>query len=441
MAPSSSSPVPPGETGPALQPSQPSGGPPPPAYRPHEPDAAATQRWDLLRGFSMGFIEPFTQTFALLIAIRVFSAPETVKAVINSATALGLLLTPLTVLWVARSNLRASHAAMLYTGLAALAAGGAAVVPGLALFLALAALFNMAVAQCVPLSFSIYARNYSSRFRGIRVGNTFLVAGGTAALVSYLFGWMLDRGDAAFSYRGVILVVVLAALLAVFAYGRMPSGTMGTRAAVNPWKNLDILREDRLFALMLLGWWFMGMGNLMTMPLRVEYMANPEYGIDASNEVIGLVLGTIPLVIRPLASRTMGQFFDRWNLVHIRLLTNGLFVLSIAFFFATDRLWVMAIGSVFFGLATAGGQVLWNLWVTKLAPSDRVSNYMSLHTGLTGLRGVMAPFIGFFLIATTSPRIAAGLGIASILLSSLIIGPLKKAIDARARSNADTTPD
>ncbi|MEZ5302399.1 MAG: hypothetical protein R3F11_17460 [Verrucomicrobiales bacterium] len=46
-----------------------------------------------------------------------------------------------------------------------------------------------------------------------------------------------------------------------------------------------------------------------------------------------------------------------------------------------------------------GGNIAWSLWVTKLAPADRVAEYMSVHTFTTGLRGMAAPFLGFWLAA------------------------------------------
>ena len=52
----------------------------------------------------------------------------------------------------------------------------------------------------------------------------------------------------------------------------------------------------------------------------------------------------------------------------------------------------------FWGMANAGGNVTWALWVTKLADKHAVAEYMSVHTFLTGVRGLIAPSLAFGLI-------------------------------------------
>jgi len=55
----------------------------------------------------------------------------------------------------------------------------------------------------------------------------------------------------------------------------------------------------------------------------------------------------------------------------------------------------MVCAAVLFGISNAGGDVAWSLWVTKFAPPARVADYMSVHTFLTGVRGVAAPVCAF----------------------------------------------
>jgi hypothetical protein len=56
------------------------------------------------------------------------------------------------------------------------------------------------------------------------------------------------------------------------------------------------------------------------------------------------------------------------------------------------------LAAITFGIATAGGDLAWTLWVTKVAPPARVADYMSVHTFFTGLRGLAAPLVGFALV-------------------------------------------
>jgi MFS family permease len=86
---------------------------------------------------------------------------------------------------------------------------------------------------------------------------------------------------------------------------------------------------------------------------------------------------------------------------------------GIAVFFAThDVRWMLA-GAAIHGFAQSGGDIIWQLWVTKIAPPDRVSHYMSLHTLNTGIRGVVAPFAGYWILRhTQNPQMV---GLASVV--------------------------
>ncbi len=51
-------------------------------------------------------------------------------------------------------------------------------------------------------------------------------------------------------------------------------------------------------------------------------------------------------------------------------------------------------GVVIKGCACGGGALAWNLGHLDFAPEDRASEYMAAHVTLTGLRGLIAPFMG-----------------------------------------------
>ena len=78
------------------------------------------------------------------------------------------------------------------------------------------------------------------------------------------------------------------------------------------------------------------------------------------------------------------------------------------------------------GLAFGGGKIFWSLWVTKIAPEEKASTYMSIHMALTGLRGSLAPFIGYAILSRSNPAYVATVGmtliVASIMLFELTRG-------------------
>jgi hypothetical protein len=58
----------------------------------------------------------------------------------------------------------------------------------------------------------------------------------------------------------------------------------------------------------------------------------------------------------------------------------------------------LAFGAIMGGVATGGASIAWSLWVIKIAPQGRESDYMGAHVFMTGLRGVLAPFLGYFVL-------------------------------------------
>jgi hypothetical protein len=185
--------------------------------------------------------------------------------------------------------------------------------------------------------------------------------------------------------------------------------------------SLRHVQTDRTLRWMLVSWMLMGFANLMMLPLRVEYLANPRYGLMLNPQQIALYTLLIPALVRLVLSPVWGRLFDRMNFFVMRIVLNSGFALSILAFFTGASETELALGAVVFGASAAGGEIAWNLWVTKFAPAERVAEYMSVHTFLTGVRGVIAPFVAFQLTQQLPishvALICAGLiGLASVVL-------------------------
>ena len=146
----------------------------------------------------------------------------------------------------------------------------------------------------------------------------------------------------------------------------------------------------------------------------------------ASNGDIVICIVAIPSVIRLALTPVWGYVFDRFNFFAVRAAANISFVVSIATFFFVETIVALYVASVFFGIALAGARVNWSLWVTKFAPPDQESNYMSVHGFLTGVRGVGAPFMGFYIIQMISIQKTAAMSIGLILFATLLLVPISR---------------
>ena len=159
------------------------------------------------------------------------------------------------------------------------------------------------------------------------------------------------------------------------------------------------------------------------MPLRVEYLAQPQYGIEANAAMITMLTVAVPSVMRLLTTTFFGALFDKMSVFTIRIVLNTLFIVYVVAFFAGTSMIGLWLGSITLGLAFAGGDLMWMLWVTKFAPPGRVADYMGLHTFLTGLRAVSAPLFAYLIIEQISLGWVAVLGVALMVLSSAILAP------------------
>jgi MFS family permease len=364
-----------------------------------------TYHFERQRAVSAGIIESAGTTFLLLIAVRQFHAGQIAKALVAAGPSIGLFASPLVVSIVSRYGWpTAISASRLF------AAGGAlfltaALCPILPVYLVACSLGLAASASAIPLLTQIYQENYPERERGQRFARTVIIRIGTAALFGEMAGRALtvDIGH----FRLLLFVFTAAFAFASYCLARCPSRALAKAEGTHPFQALRFVRDDPMFRLTLICWMFMGFANLMMLPLRVEFLANPKYGVTLYGQpleagTIALLTAVIPNVARLILSPVWGHLFDRMNFFVLRVILNAGFIIGILAFF-TGRSWSgLILGAIVFGISNAGGDVAWSLWVTKFAPPERVADYMSVHTFFTGIRGIAAPMVAFHLASRVS---------------------------------------
>lgn len=173
---------------------------------------------------------------------------------------------------------------------------------------------------------------------------------------------------------------------------------------------------------------FLGFATLMMAPLRVEYLANPQYGVRVRGKVltagmVALITGVIPNVARLILNPIWGWLFDRMNFFVLRITLNIGFMLGILSFFMTASVAGLVTGAILFGISNAGADVAWSLWVTKFAPPQRVADYMSVHTFFTGLRGLAAPLTAFYLVSRLQPQSLGWISVGLIVIACAFLVP------------------
>lgn len=386
----------------------------------YSPDALEqrTYRYDRIRGTAQGIAQSGLLTFGLLIAIRVYEAPAFLKASIPAAHALGMLLSPLLLAVLSRTAWRSTGICAVFFVISALMVLLTSLAGGLIAFTLFITLALIAQSQQPPFMIQAYSMNYKPINRGSRLSTSFMLSALFGSIFLFAGGNILDANID--HWRLLFVLMAIASLGAAWAVFQIPSRAMDHYPRSNPLENLTLIKSDRVFGTLLISWTLLGMATLMTTPLRIEYLANPDYGINASNERIAMLTFIVPAISQIFSTRFWGRFYDRTNFIVLRNCINACFLSSILLFFTTTNLMLITLASIIFGIGVGGGTLVWNLWVTKMAPANRVQAYMSVHTWTTGVRGLIAPFIGFSLLTVISPTAIGILSAVLICLSMLL---------------------
>jgi MFS family permease len=395
-------------------------------------DAQRTRRTyvhELWRAGTAGILETAGSTFLLAIAVKHFAAGGVAKAIVAGSGSLGLLLSPLIVSLVTARRWPTSQAAARVLALGGTSFLLATILPGLGAYVLFSVIGMTASACIIPLLTHMYQENYPTHQRGRLFSHTVMIRIAMAALFSKLAGDAMDGHED--RYRWLLLIFAGALGFASVCLARCPTTPIPHDGGAHPLRALRFVRDDALFRRTLICWMLMGFANLMMLPLRVEYLANPQYNQAVSLATIALLTGVIPNLARLVLSPVWGYLFDHMNFFTLRIILNVGFAVGILTFFTSNTMTGLVLGAIVFGISNAGGDVAWSLWVTKFAPAGRVADYMAVHTFLTGVRGVAAPAAAFYAVGHLSPAVLATICCGMILAASALLIPELRQVRGR----------
>lgn len=375
-----------------------------------------TYFYDSLRNFFQGTLEVAFGSLALLIAIRIFHASGFAKAVLVSANWIGGLFAPWVIYYAAKTNRRATFLAAACFAVISLCFLGSAIISNLWVYILCFLMASLFFRIETPLTVAIYSQNYPNSERAGRFSIGLILSSLMAIGFSYVSGRLLDwRLD---SYRYLLLVISLSAILSAYCFSRIPSRPVESRPSEKIWHYFHYLRSDGLFGKMTLNFFLVGLAYQMLIPIKIEYLIDSRGGPGRNNFCIMLLCSLVPSLVRVLSTRFLAIFFDRHRFLTTRLAINGATLIGIILFFNSTNLIVLLIAAIFFGLSMAGSFLMHTLWLSRVAPPDKISIYMSIYTFTTSVRSVIAPVIGYSLMTIGSPRMTGNVGFMIVLLST-----------------------
>ena len=354
-----------------------------------------TFRLDLFRCSLNGILEVGFNVFVILIAIRFLDASQSFKSLLAAGSAFGFFLMPWTSKLSAILQKPVTHIAGFIMLICSLSLIFCSQVESILPYTVCLLVAQLSLSQMPGLMIHVYSSNYNSSNRGRSVSWNFIFASSVGMIFSYLFGVFLDQYG--IHYHFLFLGMGLLALSSSVVLFFIPSTKLeNSKSSSNLLGGLSYIYKDRLFGKMLLGWMLMGLGVIMTIPLRIEYVAGGS-GMGMNNKQIAILFG-ISMLSGVLTSRIWGKLFDQISFVPYRMSLNLFLLFSIIIFFSSTTFWGLAVGAILGGVATGGASIAWSLWVMKIAPDGRETDYMGAHVFMTGIRGALAPFLGYFVL-------------------------------------------
>ena len=386
-----------------------------------------TFRLELTRALMAGgIIEAFSTTFLLYFLIKVYDANDTLKSAVMSSQRGGLLLGFLVVAFAHRWHQAPSRVASITFFTAAIALAVASSTETATIFA-----ISIAIASCMwswtpPLVTQFYRANYPSDRRGRLFSLVAIVRGLSAVVIGYAIGrWLEHAAQTGQDLRLALWLAPAAFLMTAVFLWCIPIHpqlkSMGRIPRQSYWAAFHWLGRDKRFALAIIAWMFVGIGMLMSGVLLVEYLANPRYGLAYDSGTISLISIGIPTTIQLATTYVWASWFDKVRFFRLRLVLNAVGAIAVLVIYLSPHIGGLYLGAALLGLFRGGGNIAWNLWVTKLAPEDHVGEYMSVHTFFTGIRGILTPWLGYYLLREHGVSAFAWVCFGFVMLSSITV--------------------
>ncbi len=278
---------------------------------------------------------------------------------------------------------------------------------GLYLFAVGVLLARMVWAGFITIRSTIWNANYERSIRATITGKLATVQVIFVGVLGIGLGLAMDLDDRSFRVMlpiGAVLGVIGIAIwmrIRVRGHNQLMhaerSDSLNATPSFNPLRMIAILREDKAFGGYMGCMFILGMGNLMVPPLLAVVVVDR---FDMGYLEAMLVTNTLPFLVMPLSVPIWSRLLSRMHVIRFRVFHAQVFALANGLFFVAA---VMKLEPLLYfaaaiqGLAFGGGALAWTLGHLDFAPPNRASQYMSVHVTLTGVRGLIAPFIGVLL--------------------------------------------
>lgn len=282
-----------------------------------------------------------------------------------------------------------------------------AIVQGSVPLIVLGSLYWLLEGFVIPGYTRVVQKLYPDQVRG-KVMSTVRMGQVTAVLlVTPLAGWALDH----IGYRTLFPVASLVGIASVFIFMRMrvEEGPLPPRQTKALTELIDIVRQDRRFALYLLSFALMGVGTMLSWPL---YPLVQVDRLQLTYSQIGL-LGLVESCMWLVSYLVWGRYLDgRGGVAVMRAVCAVSMITPLSYLIAWSG-WMLIPASMARGIVSGGFELGRINAGIQLASRERITEYAVIQSTVVGLRGIFGPQISIALLS---------LGFSDVMVFSLSAG-------------------
>ncbi len=281
------------------------------------------------------------------------------------------------------------------------------------LFLLIFLIYFLSTPVIFPLINLFLKHNYSGENFGKLYSYAETAKKIMAIIATFLFGLLLDYQPDAYTY--IYPVLGLTSVFSILILSRIDTGnilsdsqkmklTSSIRSTFR--KTYRILKQDKAFRDFEAGFMFYGLAFMITAVVYVLFfdrVLHLNYSSVAfyKNYYNLLAIATLPF---------FGKFLDKtdprkFGMISFAFLwANIFFVMLTGIFPGNFEIWNIKIyysmltAYTFYGLFAAMMALLWFIGSSYFTTKENADTYQAAHLTLTGLRGLLAPFIGVIIL-------------------------------------------
>lgn len=356
------------------------------------PEARNAYKKDAVAGMLGAVMMGLTMPFIAVIARKTLKASALELSVITMAPLAGSLLS---ILWANAMEGRRKMPFVFWSWIASRSLFFLAVfATNSLLFVAMFAVYCLVISVNSPAYSAILKEIYPDGDRGRIMGYARVCTVSVMIAMTAIAGPLLH----AVSYRWVFPFAALFGLAAACTFRRIPAkeatGDRNTPVPEFFLRSVAILREDRGFAWFCAGIFVSGWGNLMALPVFVLYQVDVLH----VNEVWASAYSVVVQLVAMVGYVYWGSYIDR-KTPNKAVAANVLIwtIVPLAYCFATSA-WMLLPVMVLNGIVNSGLELAYLNGIYQHAPDDRITHYQAVFSSLGGLRGIMAPLLGAYLV-------------------------------------------